>query len=130
MLKMMGNKIFTSLAQNFYLSKPEGPKKTASLSGNESLFFHCLYILVECSCIIEFIIKLRKRDKMPGYAKHFMATPNKNKFNTGARMIDPAYHMTQKLLLNHILAKIVKILPSIPMLLWPILHNITKFVNH
>ena len=48
--------------------------------------------------------KLRKRDKMQGLSSILSLFCNKfNKFNnTGAQMLDPIYHMTLKLLKNHI----------------------------
>ena len=61
-------------------------------------------ILHECSCIIEFIKRVGEKDKMRGFAKHFIVFPNEfNKFNnSGARMQDSIYHMTLK---SHFISK-------------------------
>ena len=53
-----------------------------------------------------------------------------NKFNnTGARILDSIYHMTLKLLNNHILSENVKILLSF-LQLYNGHHYVTKSINH
>ena len=54
--------------------------------------------------LLNLLKELRKRDKMRGLPSILSLFRNKfNKFNnTGARMLDFIYHMTLKLLKNHI----------------------------
>ena len=71
-------------------------------------------ILHESSSFIEFINKMGKRDKVRSLPSILSLFPNEfNKFNnTGARMLDFIYHMTLKLLKNHIFGVKTQDLPS------------------
>ena len=55
--------------------------------------------------LLNLLNELRKRDKIQGLPSNLSLFPNKfNKFNIiRARMLDSIYHMTIKLLKNHIL---------------------------
>ena len=59
-------------------------------------------ILHACSCFIEFIKRVGEKDQMRGLPSILSLFRNEfNKFNdTGARMLDSIYHMTQKILKN------------------------------
>ena len=64
--------------------------------------------------LLQILSKLRKSDKMRGLPSILSLFRKKfNKFNnTGAGMLDSTYHMTLKLLLNHVFCiKNTKILP-------------------
>ena len=63
-----------------------------------------MVILHACSGFIEFIKPVDERDKMRDLLSILSLFRNKlNKYNnTGAQMLDSIYHMTFKLLKNHI----------------------------
>ena len=50
--------------------------------------------------LLNLLSQLRKRDKMPDFAEHFLLFHNK--FNTGAQMLNSIHHMEKKGLQNNV----------------------------
>ena len=73
---------------------------------------------MSATVLLNLLYELRKRDKMRGLPRILSLFCNTfNKFNyTGAQMLDSIYHMTLKLLKNHIFGfKILPLLCNIKM---------------